>query len=146
MSPLLVALATACALLVVIVGVLTTVVVSGRRRATEREQAHGRDLAALRDQLSELTERQENLEATASQGPADYVIAFDQAEPTEVPTQRVVSATLGEPLIKVAALGHGLRQALREERRAHLAYQVRREYRRRRKATRAAARRSARHV
>jgi hypothetical protein len=43
-------------------------------------------------------------------------------------------------MIKMAAFSHGVRQALREERRAHLAYQVRREYRRRRKATRARAR------
>lgn len=141
MSPLLVALALACALLVVVVAVLAAAMVSARRRAVQQEQTHGRDLAALRDQLSELTARQAELEAAGSPA-ADYVITFDQQEPIQVSTQRVVSATLGEPLIKAAAFGHGVRRALREDRRAHLAYQVRREYRRRRKATRAAARRS----
>lgn len=142
MSPLLVALALACALLVVVVAVLAAVVVSARRRAARQQQAHGRDLAALRDQLSELTARQAELEAAGSPPAADYVITFDQPEPIQVSTQRVVSATLGEPLIKAAAFGHGVRRALREDRRAHLAYQVRREYRRRRKSARAAARRS----
>ena len=62
------------------------------------------------------------------------------AEEPTVSTQRVVSTTLGEPMIKVAAFSHGVRQALREERRAHLAYQVRREYRRRRRESRARVR------
>lgn len=62
------------------------------------------------------------------------------AEEPTVSTQQVVSTTLGEPMIKVAAFSHGVRQALREERRAHLAYQVRREYRRRRRESRARVR------
>lgn len=144
MSPLLVVLAVACALLLVVVVVLAVAVVAARRRAVEREEAHGRDLATLREQVTELTTRQVELETRGTPASADHVITFDRSEPEQVSTERVVSATLGEPLIKVAAFGHGVRQALREERRAHLAYQVRREYRRRRRATRAAARRAAR--
>ncbi|MPZ96664.1 MAG: hypothetical protein GEU96_17565 [Propionibacteriales bacterium] len=137
MSPVVLVLAVACVLLATLVGVLAVTV----RRADREAKAHEHALAGLRAEVAELAARQHEREPTQPAA-ADYVIAFDeQPVPTQPSTQRVVSATLGEPLIKVAALGHGVRRALREERRAHLAYQVRREYRRRRRASRVAQRR-----
>lgn len=140
MSPVVLVLAVACVLLATLVGVLAVTV----RRADREAKAHEHALAGLRAEVAEVAElaaRQHEREPTQPAA-ADYVIAFDeQPVPTQPSTQRVVSATLGEPLIKVAALGHGVRRALREERRAHLAYQVRREYRRRRRASRVAQRR-----
>jgi len=142
MSPLLIVLALACALLAVAAGALATALVALRRRSAEQQRGHDADLAAVREQLEELAVRQAEAETTSQPAPADYVITFDTDEPapTQVSTQRVVSTALGEPLIKIAAFGHGLRHALREERRALVLHQVRREYRRRRKASRAAAR------
>lgn len=147
MSPLPVVLAVACVLLVLATGALAAALLTLRRRDAARSAAHAADVSALREQVADLTARQQELAAPqtpARPAPADYLITFDQPDPIQVSTGRVVSATLGEPLIKVAALGHGVRRALREEKRAHLVYQVRREYRRRRKATRSATRAAAR--
>ncbi len=57
-----------------------------------------------------------------------------------VPTSRVASVALGDPLIKVAAFGHGVRRALREEHRMRMAYLMRKELRRQQKLRRAARR------
>jgi hypothetical protein len=62
----------------------------------------------------------------------------DEIEPT---VARVVSVTLAAPLIKVAALSHGLRFALRADSRMRIGYAVRRELKQQRKLRR---RRSAR--
>jgi hypothetical protein len=142
MGPLVVVLVAACSVLALLV------VLGGfaLRRAGGESRARQAELAALREEVGALARRQAELEIASTPSPADYVITFDDravdGAVAEVPAQRVVSATLGEPLIKVAAFGHGVRRALGEEQRAHLRYQVRREYRRRRKASRARARRS----
>jgi hypothetical protein len=143
MSPVEIALSVACVvLLVVCVGAVATM-----RRLVARAAAMDTTLDRLREEVEELSRRESAREAAeadttrASQEAADWVITFDGQDPPQtVSTQHVVSTTLGEPLIKMAALSHGVRQALREERRAHLAYQVRREYRRRRRASRSRAR------
>jgi hypothetical protein len=49
---------------------------------------------------------------------------------------RVVSVTFAGPLIKAAALSHGLQHALREESRMRIGYAVRRELKRQRKLRR----------
>ncbi|MDQ3485019.1 MAG: hypothetical protein M3445_06365 [Actinomycetota bacterium] len=54
----------------------------------------------------------------------------------DLTTARIASVTLGGPLIKVAALSHGVRRALREEHRMRIAYVVRKELRRQRKVRR----------
>ena len=54
----------------------------------------------------------------------------------DLTTARIASVTLGGPLIKVAALSHGVRRALREEHRMRIAYVVRKEMRRQRKMRR----------
>jgi hypothetical protein len=54
----------------------------------------------------------------------------------ELTTARIASVTLGGPLIKVAAFGHGVRHALDEEQRLRISYAVRKELRRQRKMRR----------
>lgn len=144
MSPVEIALAVACALLLAVsAGAAVTM-----RQLSRRTAALQTAVDRLCDQVEELARREaarEVAEEAAAEGPAreaDWVITrFDDDEQQRtVPAQQVVSTALGEPLLKVAALSHGVRQALREERRAHLAFQVRREYRRRRRQTRGRAR------
>jgi hypothetical protein len=48
----------------------------------------------------------------------------------------VLSATLGEPLVRVVSLGHGVRRALSAESRNRIRFEVRREARRSRKQRR----------
>ena len=138
MSPVDIALVVACALLLLVAaGAVVTL-----RQLGARTTALQNAVDRLCDQVEDLT-RREAAGETADGQPArareaDWVITrFDVEDQRTVPAQQVVSTALGEPLIKVAALSHGVRQALREERRAHLAFQVRREYRRRRRQTRA---------
>ncbi|HEX2175869.1 MAG TPA: hypothetical protein VHG70_08150 [Nocardioidaceae bacterium] len=143
MSPVEIALLGACVLLLAVaVGAVVTM-----RHLTGRAVSLERAVDRLREQVEELSRREaarEVAEAARAEA-ADWVIAFDGDEGSHAPhgrhphtasTQQVVSTTLGEPMIKVAAFSHGVRRALREEKRAHLAFQVRREYRRRRRATR----------
>jgi hypothetical protein len=54
----------------------------------------------------------------------------------DLSTARLASVTLGGPLIKVAAFGHGVRHALDEEQRMRISYAVRKELRRQRKMRR----------
>lgn len=56
--------------------------------------------------------------------------------PRPVPDQLVLSATLGEPLVKVAAFGHGVRRALSAESRNRIRFAMRQEVRRSRKQRR----------
>ena len=69
---------------------------------------------------------------------ADFVIThvgepgLDQAVPVDgvpVPDRLVLSATLGEPLVKVAAFSHGVRRALSAESRNRIWFEMRREVR-----------------
>src|SRR5206468_817921 len=60
---------------------------------------------------------------------------IERAAPT-VPDRLVLSATLGEPLVKVVALGHGLTRALSAESRNKIRFEMRREVRRARKQRR----------
>lgn len=69
--------------------------------------------------------------------PAEFVIThIGEPEPTtaevdaaRVPDRLVLSATLGEPLVKVAAFSHGVRRALSAESRNRIWFEVRRETR-----------------
>ena len=141
MNPVEIALVVACALLLVVAAGAAVTLRRLSARATSLRDAVDR----LCEQVEEISRREAAREAAEETGrparQADWVITrFDDEEQRTVPAQQVVSTALGEPLIKVAALSHGVRQALREERRAHLAFQVRREYRRRRRQTRARTR------
>ncbi len=61
---------------------------------------------------------------------------LDDDPDRDLTTARLASVTLGGPLIKVAALSHGVRRALREEHRMRILYVVRKEMRRQRKIRR----------
>ena len=66
-------------------------------------------------------------------------------QPVAAPSQQqIVVATLGHPLVRVAAVSHGLRRALTPENRDRILALVRRDLRRREKLRRRAARRAAR--
>jgi hypothetical protein len=69
---------------------------------------------------------------------ADFVIthigepgldAEDASDGVVVPDRLVLSATLGEPLVKVAAFSHGVRRALSAESRNRIWFEMRREVR-----------------
>jgi hypothetical protein len=150
MSPVEIALAVACALMLAVTAGAAVTMGKVATRATVLQRAVDR----LCEEVQELSRREaarevaeEHAADRAGTREADWLIttyggeeqAAEAARPT-ASTQQVVSTALGEPLIKVAAFSHGVRQALREEKRAYLAYQVRREYRRRRRHNRARAR------
>jgi hypothetical protein len=61
----------------------------------------------------------------------------------EVSSRLVLSATVGEPLVKLAAFAYGVRRALTPENRNRIRFEMRREIRRARKARRAAGRAAA---
>jgi hypothetical protein len=109
-----------------------------------RDRSHARAEAALaRAEAEELRARVEELAGTLEQLRVDrereraYLItdAGERPEPN-VPDQVVLSATVGEPLVKVVAFGHGLRRALAPESRDRIRSAVRREVRRQRKQRR----------
>ncbi|MCW2759116.1 MAG: hypothetical protein JWO46_2862 [Nocardioidaceae bacterium] len=75
---------------------------------------------------------------TAGPG-VEHVITLlgEPEEPARVvPDQVVLSATLGEPLVKAIALGHGVRRALGAEARNRIRFEMRREVKRARKGRR----------
>jgi len=123
------AVAGAAAMLLLVSLVL---VVSRRRRsradleamldAAHRESDH------LRLRLEELTSRPAELE------PAEFVITHvgepeDPGAQLAVSDRLVLSATLGEPLVKAAAFSHGVRRALSAESRNRIWFEMRREVR-----------------
>jgi hypothetical protein len=133
----------AVAAVVVIVAFVVTVVLAqalGRARA---------ESSRLRDELASLTDCIERLaeidrarrEARVAQPsavvslPDEYVITSAvNGHQVGVPlSRRTAVVTMGEPLVKLAALSSGVGRALREETRAHIAYQVRREMKQRRR-------------
>jgi hypothetical protein len=70
----------------------------------------------------------------------------DLERPRPVADQLVLSATLGEPLLRAAAFGHGVRRALSAESRNRIRFEVRREVRRSRKQRRRDMKAAYRHV
>jgi hypothetical protein len=122
------------------------------RRSRSREEA----LAAALAELDQLRERVQHLdtELSASRDQAsavpestDYVITTaGEHAPVghlpQVPERAVLSVTVGEPLVKVAAFAYGLRKALSPETRNRIAFEMRREVKRARKERRKAARRA----
>jgi cell division protein FtsL len=135
-TPVLILSATALLLSVVLL------VVSLRSRAHAR-----RELAAAAAETAELRQRLDTLAAQLEQSTAieagraaeaAYVITDAGAprpEPT-VPDRIVLSATVGEPLVKAVSFGHGVRRALSAESRNRIWFEMRREVRRARKQRR----------
>ena len=143
--------ATAALLLVLlVVGVLLA---AGSRRARAREDALASartDMEALRSQVEELSAALAASQGAAelSTAPTEYVIttageaSSRRQDLPQVPERAVLSVTLGEPLVKLAAFGYGVRRALAPESRNRIAFEMRREVKRARKQRRRAARRA----
>jgi hypothetical protein len=143
------ALGGAAALLLVLSGVALALLVGGRRSGERDALAEARsDVDALRVQVEELSSALAASRGAAAVAPpqVEYVITTaGQSTPdarVAVPDRAVLSVTLGEPLLRLAALGFGVRRALSAESRNRIAFQVRREVKRARKERRKAARRS----
>ncbi|MFL6171892.1 MAG: hypothetical protein ACJ716_03265 [Marmoricola sp.] len=127
------------------VGLITLV----RRRNRTRADLEAM-LAAAQHEADDLRARLEELTALLPVAPGTapepaYLItdvgtprrpAVPADEQIAVPDRLVLSATLGEPLVKVAALGHGLRRALSPESRNRIWFEMRREVRAARKRRR----------
>jgi hypothetical protein len=148
-ATILAAAAGAAAMLLLVALVLQ--VTRRRRSRADLERAllaAQRETDDLRHRLEELTGGRPagpaHLEALFTSPPttpqqAEFVIthvgepddsASDQAaDGTRVPDRLVLSATLGEPLVKVAAFSHGVRRALSAESRNRIWFEMRRETR-----------------
>ncbi|RLV50199.1 hypothetical protein D9V37_05600 [Nocardioides mangrovicus] len=130
------ALLGAVVLLALVVGLLAGVVIGQRRRLEElaARVAHAPEPAAP------VVPQQVAAQQAAPQE-AEFVItrvgqASSDPEPVPVGNQLVLSATLGEPLVKAAALAHGVRRALAPESRNRIWFHVRQEVRHTRKQRR----------
>jgi hypothetical protein len=147
---LLVALGGIAALLLILVVVLLVAVMSARRRLEGELDTAQAEVAALRTRLEELSSRPDTSSAAVGPSlPTEYLItdagistgprtAGDSTTgPGATSGDRVVlSATLGEPLLKILAFGHGVRRALSAENRNRIAFEMRREVKRSRKQRR----------
>jgi len=125
------------AVLVLLVLLVVVVSVTVARRRRSRSDLEGRLLAAQQE-ADDLRRRLDELSRPAPVEPADFVItrvgddgpgpaAADDA--VAVPDRLVLSATLGEPVVKVAAFAHGVRRALSAESRNRIWFEMRREVR-----------------
>ena len=112
--------------------------------------------ANARRMAAEIADLREALTAVGAQplprGPRDPVVAeflitdmgVEHPEPAEEAAARVVlSATVGRPVVRLAALAYGVRRALTPENRNRIRFEMRREIRRARKQRRAAGRSAA---
>lgn len=150
--PLVVAALAVAAGAAAVLAVVTVLLVRGRRSRADLEAmllAARRETDELRRRLDELTDHGATGAPVARArggAPEAFVITHvgdpDEAEKTAlaaspVPDRLVLSATLGEPLVKVAAFSHGVRRALSPESRNRIWFEVRREVRASRRRRRA---------
>jgi len=143
-SGLLAALVVVAAVLFGVLGLLLV----DRARLRRRVQTSEAAFEALDERVHALSEELESARLTAAATPArsqeEYVIttagvpARTEAA-AAVPDRAVLSATVGEPLVKVFAFGYGVRRALAPETRNRIAFEMRREVKRARKERRRAA-------
>jgi hypothetical protein len=160
MSPALVATLAAGAGVAATLLVVGVVVLLTRRRRSRADleamlAASQHEVDDLRHRLDELTGGRpayldelfaEPSAPTATAGQADFVIthvgeagldpAASAADGLAVPDRLVLSATVGEPLVKLAAFSHGVRRALSAESRNRIWFEMRREVRAARKRRR----------
>jgi hypothetical protein len=131
-------IAGAVVVLILLLCVLAVVLHS--RAESRRELAAAQaETAALHDRLDRLSEQLERQSSTMIRVDDPAYVITDAGEPPRepnVPDRVVLSATMGEPLVKVVAFGHGLAQALSAESRNKIWFEVRREVRRARKQRR----------
>ena len=142
MGPGIIAVGAAAVLLLVIVLVLGVVLARSRTESRDRLEAARAETAALRDRVESLDQRlDERASADTGTGTGTgtaYVFtdAGGTALEPRVPDRMVLGATLGEPLVKVAAFGHGVRRALSAQSRNRIWFEVRREVRSSRRSRR----------
>lgn len=135
----LIALAVA-ALAMVAVAVLALLLAGERRRTSRLLADSRREQSALRRRVDELAER---VACREPEDAVDFVITdiglttrSTAAGTPAAGRRRVVDATLGEPLVKVATFAFGVRRALSAESRNRIRFEMRRESRRARKVRR----------
>jgi hypothetical protein len=146
-----VGIASLCAAVVAVAVVLALMLVLRRdRRLRSAEAALVAELAAARAESADLHERLAELERTAGRAglevpSAEFVITdvgrqldvpVQPHERGRVPDRLVLSATLGEPLVRTVALAHGVRRALSAESRNRIRFAMRQELRRTRRRRR----------
>jgi len=148
------AVALLVALLVVLLGMLAFLARQGRRTRQELA-ASNTEISSLHARVAALSQEVETTRGTPGGGPAvgdadpmtEYVItsagvSTGSTAGGEVPTRVVLSATLGEPLVKAMAFGYGVRRALAPATRNRIAFEIRQETKRARKQRRLARKRS----
>lgn len=135
-------IAGALVLLILPAAVLAVVLAVVRRSRAEsrRDLASARaETASLRERLDRVTEQLERQASTMIRvdDPAFVITdAGSTALEPNVSDRVVLTATVGEPLVKALAFGHGVRRALGAESRNKIRFEVRREVRRARKQRR----------
>jgi uncharacterized coiled-coil protein SlyX len=110
-----------------------------RRDLTAALTAAQAETDELRHRLEALTDRLERQSSSMIRVDDPAYVITDAGTPPREPTaaDRVVfTATVGEPLVKAVAFGHGIRRALSAESRNRIWFEVRREVRRARKQRR----------
>lgn len=129
--------------LVVAVGVLALAALAGMTALLVQVRALRRELAEKSSQQP--APAQQAAAAAEAARPPAVVRTTAPSVSASAPTNRqIVLATLGHPLVRVAAVSHGLCQALRAENRDRIGAVVRRDLRRREKLRRRVGRRAAR--
>lgn len=137
--------AVAATLLLALLVAFAVLVVRGRR-SVEQELARSREeLAALRARLDALTvlpgkadpAGQQIVITDLSDAPAGRAVErraeAASPRPLDITAGGFASLAVGGSMVKVVALGHGLRRALTAESRNRIAFEMRRELRRSRK-------------
>jgi hypothetical protein len=134
-------IAGAAVVLLVLTGLLVLLRSRGRARrdlAASLAAAQA-ETAELRTRLDALTVQLERQAASMIRVDDPAYVITDAGAPRREPSVSdsvVLSATVGEPLVKVVAFGHGLRRALAPESRNRIRFEMRREVRRARKQRR----------
>lgn len=140
--------ALAVLLLLVVLAAIIHQGIAARRELTVELAATRDDVERLERQVADLEKSLRRLRAEAREGGDDsaYVVTDagvvrlpDPGAPVEarpVPDGLVLSATLGEPLVKAAAFGHGVRRALRPATLNQIRFAMRQEVRRSRRQRR----------
>ncbi len=154
---LLMATAAVATALVVVLAVALVRALRHRRRVEQ-------SLAAARDELTSVQRRLDGLarrvETRAVQDEQEYVIttagdlevaptpdrAPAQSLPEPLSARQFASVAMGESLVTLLSLGHGLRRALSAENRNRIGFEMRREVRRSRKQRKEDIKQARRHL
>lgn len=126
-------------LLICALAVVLRVVLGSRAESRRQLAAAHAEAAALRDRMDRLTEQLERQSTSMIRVDDPAYVITDAGSPVLAPTvsdRVVLTATMGEPLVKAVAFGHGVRRALSAESRNRIRFEVRREVRRARKQRR----------